>query len=54
MTREEFEIFKAALMERFYWCTTRAELHYLTKQKGYKVPFPLYPLQDGSIFLGIR
>lgn len=39
MTREEFEIYKAELMERFYWCTTRTELHYLTKQKGYKYLF---------------
>ncbi len=44
MTREEFEIYKKELMERFYWCTTRSELHYLIKEKGYKVPFPLYPL----------
>lgn len=44
MTREEFEIYKKELMERFYWCTTRSELNYLTKEKGYKVPIPLYPL----------
>lgn len=35
MTREEFEIYKKELMERFYWCTTRSELHYLIKEKGY-------------------
>ena len=39
MTREEFEIFKAELMERFYWCTTMAEMRYLTKEKGYKFLF---------------
>ena len=39
MTREEFEIYRNKLMERFYWCTTRAELNYLTKQKGYKYLF---------------
>lgn len=39
MTREEFEIYKKELMERFYWCTTRSELHYLIKEKGYKYLF---------------
>ena len=39
MTREEFEIYKKELMERFYWCTTRSELNYLTKEKGYKYLF---------------
>lgn len=39
MTREEFEIYKKELMKRFYWCTTRAEFHYLTKEKGYKYLF---------------
>ena len=39
MTRAEFEIYKKELMERFYWCTTRSELKYLTKEKGYKYLF---------------
>ena len=39
MTREEFEIYKERLMERFHWCTTRAELNYLTKEKGYRYLF---------------
>lgn len=39
MTREEFEIYKKELIERFYWCTTRSELHYLIKEKGYKYLF---------------
>lgn len=39
MTREEFEIYKKELMERFYWCTTRSELHYLIKEKCYKYLF---------------
>lgn len=39
MTREEFEIYKKELMERFYWCTTGSELHYLIKEKGYKYLF---------------
>lgn len=39
MTREEFEIYKKELMERFYWCTTRSEKQYLTKEKGYKFLF---------------
>lgn len=39
MTRKEFEIFKSELMERFYWCTTRAEMRYLTREKGYKYLF---------------
>ena len=39
MTREEFEIYKKELMERFYWCTTRSELHYLIKEKGYRYLF---------------
>lgn len=39
MTREEFEIYRNKLMERFYWCTTRAEMRYLTKEKGYRFLF---------------
>ena len=39
MTREEYKIYKKELMERFYWCTTRSELHYLIKEKGYKYLF---------------
>ena len=39
MTREEFEIYKAELMERFYWCTTISEMRYLTREKGYKFLF---------------
>lgn len=39
MTREEFEVFKSELMERFYWCTTRTEMNYLTRKKGYKFLF---------------
>lgn len=39
MTRAEFKIFKAGLVKRFYWCKTREELHYLTKEKGYKYLF---------------
>lgn len=39
MTREDYKIYKRELMERFYWCTTRSELHYLIKEKGYKYLF---------------
>lgn len=39
MTREEFEIYKAELMERFYWCTTISEMRYLTREKGHKFLF---------------
>lgn len=39
MTREEFEIYKAELMERFYWCTTISEMRYLTREKGHKILF---------------
>ncbi len=39
MTREEYKIYKKELMKRFYWCTTRSELHYLIKEKGYKYLF---------------
>ena len=39
VTREEFEIYKAELMKRFYWCTTRAEMRYLTREKGYRFLF---------------
>lgn len=39
MTREEFEFYKAELMKRFYWCTTRAEMRYLTREKGYRFLF---------------
>lgn len=39
MTREEFEVYKTELMERFYWCMTRNELNYLTKEKGNKYLF---------------
>lgn len=39
MTREEFEIYKNELMERFYWCRTKEELLFLTKGKGHKYLF---------------
>lgn len=39
MTREEFEIYKAELMERFYWCPTIGEKNFLTKEKGYRFLF---------------
>ena len=39
MTREEFEIYKKELMERFYWCMTGSEMRYLTRKKGYKYLF---------------
>lgn len=39
MTREEFEIYKAELMERFYWCNTIGEKNFLTKEKGHRFLF---------------
>lgn len=39
MTREEFEVYKNELMERFYWCRTKGELLFLTKEKGHKYLF---------------
>lgn len=50
MTREEFEIYKNELMERFYWCTTRAELNYLTKEKGYKYLFRCTHFKTNKFF----
>lgn len=39
MTREEYEVYRNELMERFYWCKTKAEFHFLTKEKGHKYLF---------------
>lgn len=39
MTREEYEVYRNKLMERFYWCKTKAELLFLTKEKGHKYLF---------------
>lgn len=39
MTREEFEIYKETLVERFYWCRLREELKYLTEEKGNRYLF---------------
>lgn len=50
MTREEFEIYKKELMERFYWCTTKAELNYLTKEKGYKYLFRCTHFKTNKFF----
>lgn len=50
MTREEFEIYKKELMERFYWCTTREELRYLTREKGYKYLFCCTHYKTGRYF----
>lgn len=50
MTREEFEIYKNELMERFYWCTTRAELNYLTKEKGHRYLFRCTHYKTNNFF----
>ena len=50
MTRKEFEIFKEGLMERFYWCTTREELRYLTREKGYRYLFRCTHFKTGRYF----
>ena len=50
MTRKEFEIYKVELMQRFYWCTTKSELHYLTKEKGYKYLFRCTHFKTGRYF----
>lgn len=50
MTREEFEIFKAELQERFYWCYSRQELRYLTKEKHNRFLFRCTHFQSGRWF----
>lgn len=50
MTREEFQIYKKKLMKRFYWCTTRAELNYLIKEKGYRYLFRCTHFKTGRYF----
>ena len=50
MTREEFEIYKKELMARFYWCMTKAEFHYLTKEKGHKYLFRCTHFKTNEFF----
>lgn len=50
MTREEFELFKEQLVERFYWCNTRNELNFLTKEKGNRFLFRCTHYKSGRYF----
>lgn len=50
MTRQEFELYKAQLQERFYWCHSRKMLNFLTKERNNRYLFRCTHFKTGRYF----